>query len=406
MKTPVGGDSPSHRTLEEAILPNALCGVSLQRSGGAVTQPIIRFAGGRPALFCEGTVAEVDESGSLSCSLPSSKDSDSPPSGVLQSKAEECVHEVFLRPILALIALGGGCALAPRRRIRDRVETRTRPRTAVLDWGKRWSQSLGRKHQCHQRRRAAIRTREMPGVMVAPWRPRAHYDRWRDIDGQHAHSEAAIRRAVPRRGARRPEANAMGGASGGASGGNASGGTSAHGGATAGHSRALDDRRLDDRRLDDRRLQVRGRQERRRHGQRRSQWRQRVRRIGQRRRVHFRCRHSRFISAHHQRDQRIRHPLLGLLQAILWLVRQREWQAVHTCGKDGPRRSTTTRKAHAAVEAIHVLLGRALVRERHPVLRLCRLQRRRLRHLLPISSPARGNTTTRTQGRSPSTARR
>jgi hypothetical protein len=52
--------------LEEAILPNASCGVSLQRPGGAATLPIIRFAGGRPALFCEETIAEVDESGSLS----------------------------------------------------------------------------------------------------------------------------------------------------------------------------------------------------------------------------------------------------------------------------------------------------------------------------------------------------
>jgi hypothetical protein len=52
--------------LEEAILPNASCGVSLQLSGGAVTQPIIRFAGGRAASFCDETIAEVDESGSLS----------------------------------------------------------------------------------------------------------------------------------------------------------------------------------------------------------------------------------------------------------------------------------------------------------------------------------------------------
>jgi hypothetical protein len=52
--------------LEETILPNASCDVSLRRSGGAVAQRIIRFAGGRPASFCDETIAEVDESGSLS----------------------------------------------------------------------------------------------------------------------------------------------------------------------------------------------------------------------------------------------------------------------------------------------------------------------------------------------------
>jgi hypothetical protein len=40
--------------------------MKFQQSGGAFMQPIICFAGGRPALLREGTVVEVDESGSLS----------------------------------------------------------------------------------------------------------------------------------------------------------------------------------------------------------------------------------------------------------------------------------------------------------------------------------------------------
>jgi len=96
----------------------------------------------------------------------------------------------------------------------------------------------------------------------------------------------------------------------------------------------------------------------------------RVRRIGRGGASTSAGRHSRFISAHHQRDQRIRHPLLGLLPShpVAGPPTRMASRSI-PAARMAPRRSTTTRKAHAAVEADTCALGRALVRERHPVLR-------------------------------------
>ena len=191
------------------------------------------------------------------------------------------------------------------------------------EWGKRRRKRFGRKHRCCHGiwRRRGPRRHGCDRWHLGKWGH--HCSRWCDCGGRHPirRQHAGRRLGVRGHGDRRPHDRRLG---------------------VRGHGdRRPHDRRLGRRRNDERRLDVRGHhgRERRHHvqGWQHAEWRHHRQRRnyhhgrnGERwlghRRQHLHRQHSRSAAAHHRRKQRLHHPLLGLLQAILRLGCQRQQQ--------------------------------------------------------------------------------